>query len=267
MKKVRVTIPNERKVRVSIPKAQSGLPSWKMIDNTLESLQKMQEPVEVAESDFLTPNVSPGAPAFGDPYDQKSEPVKEGQNYGVNMDDFPVFAPETSNYNVGRSLSDFIKADPLEKQTRKPPLLKTPDPEPTVKEPYLDPAVEKKLNKEAVKSKALNALDKGTRPLANAVMYGSIADNVLDRKGFKNKRNKMMAWQRPDTYYNDDQGRVEVNTGLEGDVIAGVNLPSGYDAYRQGFSSQMNLKQGGELDVDSKTIAKLIAAGANIEIL
>jgi hypothetical protein len=267
MKKVRVTIPNKRKARVSIPKAQVGLPSWGMIDRALESIQKTQEPVDLSPT-----NTSPGAPAFGDPYeteDQKSEPVKEGQNYGVNMDDFPVIAPEGTDYNVGRGLSDFIKGDPLEKiETPKTPLLKTPDPEPTVKEPYLDPAVEKKLNKEAVKSKALNALDKGTRPLANAVMYASMLDNVLDRKRFKQKRNKMMAWQQPDTYYDDDQGRVDVNTGLEGDVIAGVNLPSGYDAYRQGFSSQMNLsKQGGELDVDSKTIAKLIAAGANIEIL
>ena len=77
MKKVRVTLPNKRKVRVSIPsrkvkvsipsrkvrvslpKAQSGLPPWEMLDDSLESIQKMYEPVDLSPT-----NTSPGAPAL-----------------------------------------------------------------------------------------------------------------------------------------------------------------------------------------------------------
>ena len=254
-------------VRVSLPKAQSGLPSWEMLDDTLESIQKMQEPVDLSPT-----NTSPGAPAFGDPYeteDQKSEPVKEGQNYELNSDDFPVFSPEGTDYNVGRGLSDFIKSEPLEKiKTPKTPLLKTPDPEPTVKDPEIVPGVDKSLKKGVLKDKAREAIDKITGPLAGFVSTASMLGNALTKIDAKQTEIDQTAYSPADLHYGKDSGNKDVQTGLEGDIIAGVDLPSGYDSYRQGFSSQMALsKRGGEIEVDSRTIAKLIAAGANIEIL
>jgi hypothetical protein len=56
------------------------------------------------------------------------------------------------------------------------------------------------------------------------------------------------------------QGVYGVNTGYLGDILSGDG-PSGYDSYR-GMA-----KHGGEIELDTNTIAELIAAGADIEIL
>jgi len=245
MRKVRVTLPNKRKVRVSIPsrkvrvslpKAQVGM-EWEMAAEAGRSLQEILEDQEEAE------------------------PLK------LDMTDFPVIAPEGTDNSAIRTTS--ITDLPLEKiQTPKPPLLETPDPEPTVKDPEIVPGVDKSLKKGVLKDKARKAIDKTTGPLAGFVSTASMLGNALTKIEAKQTEIDQTAYSPADLHYGKDSGNKDVQTGLEGDIIAGVDLPSGYDSYRQGFSSQMALsKRGGEIEVDSRTIAKLIAAGANIEIL
>ena len=68
------------------------------------------------------------------------------------------------------------------------------------------------------------------------------------------------------TYAEQDplsQGIYDVNTGLKFDVIQGRG-PTGFDSFG---AENYYVKYGGEIELDTDTIAELIAAGADIEIL
>ena len=94
-----------------------------------------------------------------------------------------------------------------------------------------------------------------------------VFDNLNYQRAMNNQQRGTMADNLFTATYTDEdpmsRGIYDVNTGLINKVISGDG-PSGFDSYG---AENFYAKHGGEIELDTNTIAELIAAGADIEIL
>ena len=103
------------------------------------------------------------------------------------------------------------------------------------------------------------------------VGVGRAVNDVFDNLNYQRAMNNQQRGTMADnffatTYAEQDplsQGIYDANTGLKFDVIQGRG-PTGFDSFG---AENYYVKYGGEIELDTDTIAELIAAGADIEIL